>query len=176
MAVSIDIIGTEEGNCGKSCHIHSYCGQVLDVGSVVCIKFERNFSRGFFFQRLLVTGFMRVLPSAKLESSLTIWLRMQQTMQVFFYKLQRFVRQWSWCVEGWKSKNWGYCNAKITRKTSETMEFRSETDQLIDHAKQFHGREKDNKKWRRGWRKSLPSNNLLKNTRDWCFLMDISEK
>ncbi len=46
MAVSVDIVGTEEGNRGRSCHIHSHCGQVLDVGSVVCVKLERNFFKG----------------------------------------------------------------------------------------------------------------------------------
>ncbi len=46
MAVSVDIVGTEEGNRRRSCHIHSYCGQVLDVGSVVCVKLERNFFKG----------------------------------------------------------------------------------------------------------------------------------
>mmetsp|Transcript_21752 Transcript_21752/g.45755 ORF Transcript_21752/g.45755 Transcript_21752/m.45755 type:complete len:111 (-) Transcript_21752:240-572(-) len=46
MAVSVDIVGTEEGNRGRSCHVHSYCGQVLDVGSVVRVKLEPNFFKG----------------------------------------------------------------------------------------------------------------------------------
>ncbi len=40
MAISIDIDGTEEDNHLLSCLVHSYCKQVIDVSSVVCVKLK----------------------------------------------------------------------------------------------------------------------------------------
>ncbi len=137
MAVSVDIVSTEEGNCGWSCHVHSYCGQVLDVGSVVRVKLEKNFFKGSTKPTLACywvhdgcaqckVGFLPhhlVAHAANYDGSLL------QITEV----LSEDDDTNMWKAEKVKN-NQGYCFAKVIGTASEMMEFKSQARHFVHPA------------------------------------------